>query len=1075
MSENIGYYRMPTVSNEKIAFISENDLWEVPITGGNASRLTTSQGAISFPKFSPDGKWIAFTSTDEGSSDVYIMPSIGGPIKRLTYFAGDNHVLGWSLDGEFIIFSSNAKAPGIVRLFYLYKVHFKGGEAISIPVGLAQFIDYHKDGYTVIGRFQEDNAKWKRYHGGTAGDILIDNEGKGIFKSLISLKGNIVLPHFYKDRILFLSDHEGISNLYSVNLHGLDLQKLTSHTDFYVRFFSIFNDNVVYQAGGNIYLKNLTNSSPTSKQVSITIPSMRMQRARKFVDPSTYLEDFVLSRDNSHLLTVIRGKIFNFGFWEGGVNQLGKNQGVRYKLAVPLSEDKVVVFSDESGDYKIETYSMKDYLRLESFDFEVGIPYFSQASPDGNYLALTNHNFEIIIVDLIKKSFKVVTKDRFGPILHFSWSCDSKWLTYSLNESRFLSSVYLYSLEKNEEYRISPIEFEDFNPVFDPLGRYIYFISFREFNSAIDNQYFKHMFPKGCRICAINLNKGINPPFIPHPKPLKSKRPIPNTKGEDQSITKIEIDLDEIERRITMLPLEDSIYNKIEASEDRLFYTTRPALTLSEMEIGLGTSKIPYSLKAFKLENLESVTVEAKIFSFKLADDKKTLVLKTDQGLRIVPFDQEQKLGLPMPPEEDPSKSPPSRKNGVVDLTRVKVLVEPELEWKQMLFETWRLMRENYWEPTFQGLDWNAIFKKYESLIPKITTREEFSDLVWEMIGETGTSHSYEVGGDYRKIPLYKQGFLGGEFKFDVSKKGYIITKILRGDNWNLNISSPLDTPGANITEGDVILSINGLSGSEDLPIGELLINLGGEYADLRILKNQSNEILLATIKVLISESELRYRDWVNNNGKLVSELSENRLGYIHIPDMSRKGVTEFYRTFRKEITKEGGLIIDIRFNGGGNTSQLFLELLSSAQKRTGYVWTRHSKELDSYFMYSTEGSIVAITNEFAGSDGDIFSHNFKLLKIGTLIGKRTWGGVVGIWPKVQLVDGSIVTQPEYSYWFKDVGWGVENYGTDPDIEVEYLPQDYAKNKDPQLLKAVAIALENLKNLQIKAPKSPLE
>ena len=1070
MPENTGYYRMPSLSSEKIVFVSENDLWTVPLTGGVANRLTTSLGAISYPKFSFDGQWIAFSSTDEGRSDVYVMPSSGGPIKRLTFIGGDNRVRGWTLDGEYIIFSTTAKTPGISRAVYLYKVHYKGGDAVEIPVGVALHINYHKNGFTVIGRFQDDNATWKRYKGGRAGDIIIDNVGNGEFKPLISLHGNLVLPQFYKDQVLFLSDHEGISNLYSINLDGSNLKKLTNHTDYYVRFFSISNDTVVYQSGGDIFSLNLSISQIQPNKLSITLPSMRTQSTRKFINPNDFLENFTIARNYSHLLTTVRGKIFHFGFWEGGVNQIGSNSGARYKLSVPVSDERIALFSDESGDYKIELYNAKNYTKIESFDFDIGFPYYSKASPDGKFIAVSNHRFELILINLVNKESKVIAKDKFRPFMYFDWSSDSQWISYSLVLESHLSSIFIFSITDNKAIQVTPTEFEDIKPVFDPKGRYLYFISAREFNSTNDSQYFRHIFPKGFRICAINLQNELDPPFILKPKILKSEdKDKKNTTEDNELPIKVKIDFEGIQRRITMLPLEESIYTNIDASEDRVFYSTRSVMTESELEQNF--SNPINTLKAFKLDTLESVIVEQKISSFKLADDKKTLVLKIGQKIKIIYYNKEQKEGSGSNISDSDSGTY-TRKSGFVNMERIKVLVDPTLEWKQMLNETWRLMRENYWEETIHGIDWTNVRTKYLKLVPKITTREEFSDLVWEMIAETGTSHCYEMGGDYRKSPDYKQGFLGATVKFNSSQNGYEIIKILRGDNWNIDISSPLDTPGANIKERDIITSINGVPASANKPIGEYLVNSGGQFVNLVIQDQKTKQLKEITVKSLLSELELHYRNWVNQNREYVSKASNNRVGYIHIPNMSNKGVTEFYRTFKQEITKEG-LIVDVRFNRGGNTSQLFLEMLSSAQKRLGYDWTRHGKELEPYFTYTTEGPIVAVTNEFAGSDGDIFSHSFKMLKLGKLVGKRTWGGVVGIWPKTFLVDGSVVTQPEFSFWFKDVGWGVENYGTDPDVEVEFFPQDYAKNIDPQLDKSIEIALNELKKIKILKPTSP--
>lgn len=1071
---NNSYYRMPTLSNEKIVFVSENDLWQVPLEGGNAIRLTTSLGAISSPKYSHDGKWIALVSTEEGNSDVYLMSAEGGPLKRLTYMGGNNSICGWSLDDKFILLSSNAHSPH--RTKSIFKVPRQGGELEELHVGNAVHIDYTPNGLTVIGRSRDDNAKWKHYRGGTAGDIIIDSDGSGQFHTLVSLNGNIVLPYFYNNVIVFLSDHEGISNLYSVSLDGNNLQKLTNHTDYYVRSLSVANGNAIYQSGGEIYVLDLKNQNSTPRKVSITLPSMRVQLQRKYVNAEDFLEQVYVSRNYTSLLTIVRGKVFHFGFWEGGIDQLGLLQGVRYKHAVPLSKDLVALISDESDRYTIEIYSLEGKTKKDIINADIGIPFFTKASPDGKLLALTNNRYEIILVNIREKTSKIITKDRFlpsnqanegkiTPINYFDWSPDSKWLTYSKQVNNFSSSIFLYSLENQKEYQVTPTEFFDYKPVFDPKGRYIYFISLREFNSTEDRHYFRHVFVKSSRLCVISLTQNLKPPFIPHPKGLKEIEKGLKDQNKQETPINFQVDIEKIQRRITMVPIQESIYLDVQATNEGLLYITRDITNCPDNE---PNSNKPLSvLKFFDLETLEENTIEEKVTRFKLAGDKSTIVMQSEKKLKV--FSVQQTKGPDDKSKSGKNDTTPSRKSGWIDLQRIKVLIEPEKEWQQMFRETWRLMRDHYWESTMHGIDWPAVYQKYKVLLPKITTREEYSDLVWEMIAETGTSHSYEMGGDYKKAPNYKQGYLGANYVYNQEKSGYVITKILEGDNWNPDISSPLETPGTNVEVGDVIMAINGSNVSSEVPIGKMLSNHGGQYINISIKNAKTDVSKEIIVKALVSEQELRYRNWVRTKRKLIADLSDNRLGYIHIPDMFVKGVSEFYRAFRNEISKEG-LIIDVRFNGGGNTSQLFLEMLQSAQTSNGYIKTRHSDVLGKYFTYSIEGPIVAVTNEFAGSDGDIFSHNFKLLKFGPLIGKRTWGGVVGFWDKFTLVDGSQVSQPEYAFWFKDVAWGVENHGVDPDIEVDYLPQDYANNIDPQLTKAVEIALEKLKTVQIKKP-----
>jgi tricorn protease len=415
-----------------------------------------------------------------------------------------------------------------------------------------------------------------------------------------------------------------------------------------------------------------------------------------------------------------------------------------------------------------------------------------------------------------------------------------------------------------------------------------------------------------------------------------------------------------------------------------------------------------------------------------------------------------------------------TRKNGWIDLERLNVAVRPSAEWRQMFREAWRLQRDQFWTPDMSKVDWLAVHDRYLPLVDRVSSRGEFSDLMWEMQGELGTSHCYEIGGDYRPQPVYPLGSLAASYAYNEEEEGWQVTEIARGDAWDPQKDSPLKTPGANVEVGDVILRINGQRLNRDFSPEMALVNLANTEVVLTLAAqervNSDSEEESAkqddtpapknvTIKTLSSEFPVRYRQWVEANRTKVHEATEGKIGYVHIPDMGARGYAEFHRYFLAEIDRIG-LIVDVRYNGGGHVSELILEKL--ARKRIAYGTTRWGKDAQPYPSESVMGPIIALTNEHAGSDGDIFSHGFKLMKLGPLLGKRTWGGVIGIWPRHALVDGTITTQPEFSFWFQDVGWGVENYGTDPDIEIDNLPQDYAKGVDAQLERAIEEALKLL-------------
>ncbi len=530
------------------------------------------------------------------------------------------------------------------------------------------------------------------------------------------------------------------------------------------------------------------------------------------------------------------------------------------------------------------------------------------------------------------------------------------------------------------------------------------------------------------------------------------------TQNGKQPIKPTQIDFDDIHLRVITVPLPAGIYGQVAGlSKRRVIATQYPVegmlgkSWLDSDEEGKGTL-LMYDFNAAKTETLAS-----KVNDFTLARDYKTLAYRSGKRLRVIPAGQK--------PDERHEQAPPSRESGWIDLNRVRCAVIPTREWQQMYREAWRLQREFFWSADMSGVDWQKVYDRYYPLLERVATRGEFSDLMWEMQGELGTSHCYEFGGDYRQPPQYSVGLLGAEFEWDEQAQGYRITRILTGDPWLEDVDSPLNEPGVNAQVGEVLLAVNGRRLTRAFTPGEALLHLAGVPVELTLRTGQG-ETRVVTVKTLSDESKLRYRDWVRRNREYVHAQTNGQVGYIHIPDMGSWGFSEFHRGFLSEIARPA-LIVDVRANGGGSVSPLLLEKL--ARKRLGYDVPRWGKPVP-YPYDSVMGPIVAITDERAGSDGDMFSHAFKLMKLGVLIGKRTWGGVIGIWPKSVFVDQGLTTQPEYAFWFHDVGWSVENYGTDPDIEVDYAPQDYAAGRDPQLDRAIA---EILKQMEANPPRLP--
>ncbi|RME04503.1 MAG: peptidase, partial [Planctomycetota bacterium] len=539
--------------------------------------------------------------------------------------------------------------------------------------------------------------------------------------------------------------------------------------------------------------------------------------------------------------------------------------------------------------------------------------------------------------------------------------------------------------------------------------------------------------------------------------------PTPETpkeekKEEDNSPPPpLQIDLEGIQHRIEPFPLKEANYTQIWAIPGKVLLSHRPILGSLDQSWYNGSEPPAHAtLEVFDLQTQKTKTFPFTITHFKATKDGKKLIYQAGYKLRVVDAE---------PAENDSPTQEPGPESGFLDLNRLKVEVIPEVEWQQMFEEIWRLQLHHFWVEDMSGVDWHQVKKRYRPLLPRVASRSEFSDLIWEMQGELGTSHAYELGGDYRKGPQYKQGFLGAEFRFDPDKQTYRIEKILQGDPWQEDYASPLQRIGVNAKPGDYLIAINGQPLHKDFSPAQALVHQANQEVELTLEQNGQQRTV--PVKTTGSEFPIRYRDWVENNRNYVLQKTKNRVGYLHIPDMGPRGYAEFHRYYLAELEKDA-LIVDVRYNRGGHVSQLLLEKL--ARKRLGFDLPRWGQP-EPYPADSVLGPLVAITNEYAGSDGDIFSHCFKLMKLGKLVGKRTWGGVIGIWPRHKLVDGSITTQPEFSFWFVDVGWKVENHGADPDVEVEITPQDWAQYKDPQLDAAIEILLKELEENPPQLPK----
>ncbi|MEJ5384982.1 MAG: PDZ domain-containing protein [Fimbriimonadales bacterium] len=1054
MSNTRGYYRFPTIHGDTVAFACEDDLWTVSVSGGYARRLTTSLSEVATPRFSPDGQWIAFVARDEGHPEVYVMPAAGGEPRRLTYQAAARvQVVGWTPDGQSVIYASSAARPP--REVWLWRVPLEGGLPQQYPYGLAHHISFGPNGAVILGRHTGDPAWWKRYRGGTAGVFWIDRTGEGNFERFKPTEGNLTAPMWIGNRIYFVSDHEGIANIYSCTPDGGDLQRHTNHREYYVRYPSTDGARIVYHAGADLYVLDLATGE--ERQIPVELRSPRTQAQRKFVDSAKYLQEYALHPQGHTLLLTVRGKPFVMGNWEGAVLQHGEAQGARYRLSQFLPDGtRILTVSDASGEPRLELHAPDGVTRYESLD--IGHPYQMAVCPTTDRAALSNHRLELMLFDIAKGELRLIERSDSAAIAGFAWSPCGRWLAYSFAPNERTHILKIYDADTGAIHELTRPEFRDVSPAWDPDGEMLYFLSYRDYDPVPDNLQYELSFPMGMRVMAIVLRKDIPNPLLPQPRPFEeSAKPKDETAQPTEPKTTT-IDFEDIHLRVITVPLPAGIYGQVAGlSKKRVLATQFP------VEGTLGTSwwsedgEGKGTLLMYDFLNAKTETLAGKVNDFTLSLDGKTLAYRSGKRLRVVPAGQK--------PDEKHESAPPSRESGWIDLSRVRCAVVPTREWQQMYREAWRLQREFFWSADMSGVDWQKVYDRYYPLLERVATRSEFSDLMWEMQGELGTSHCYEFGGDYRQPPQYSVGLLGAEFEWDAAAQGYRITRILTGDPWLDDADSPLNEPGVNAQVGEALIAVNGRPLTPAFTPGEALLHQAGAVVQLT-LRAPSGETRTVTTRTLSDESKLRYRDWVNRNRAYVHEKTNGQVGYIHIPDMGSAGFSEFHRAFMPELTRPA-LIVDVRANGGGYVSALLLEKLG--RKRLGYDVPRWGKPMP-YPYDSPMGPLVALTDERAGSDGDMFSHAFKLMKLGVLIGKRTWGGVIGISPKSVFVDQGLTTQPEYAFWFHDVGWRVENYGTDPDIEVDYAPQDYMAGRDPQLERAIA---EIMRQLEANPPKLP--
>jgi len=1091
----LSYLRFPTIRGDRLAFVADDDVWLAPSAGGTARRLTADRAPASFATLSPDGGWVAYASRRDGRPEVFVVSTQGEDVRRLTYLGDDGtRPIGWTPEGRVLLVSA-AREP-FRSGTWAYTVAVDGSELERLGYGPITGLSTGPGGAVVLGVNQSlrRGASWKRYRGGTAGKLWIDRDGGGEFEPYLrELDGQLEDPMFVSDRVAFVSDHEGYGNVYSALPDGSDLRRHSDHADFYARAASTDGRVVVYQCAGELY--RIDDLAPDSVPVRIDV-SLGAPRSGRSVHPlrtADALGEHAADHDGRASVVEVRGEIHWLTHHKGPARLLGGGGGARARLPRTTgsgASTKVVFVTDAEGDDALEVVPAHGPLPEDRT--RVGVGALGRVldlalSPDAAQAAVATHDGRVVLVGLDGGELRTVSTSAHGDASGLSFSPDSRFVAWSEAGPDPLRHVKLAEVATGEVVEVTPLRFVDDGPVFSTDGKYLAFLSARTFDPLYDAHVFDLSFVAGVRPYLVPLAATTPSPFDAElegrprhgtEKPDSAGEPASadehggdehggdaHTTGEKgtgekgtgdgghddrgaDKATHVDLDRAGLADRVVPFPVAAGRYAGLGAAHDGFLWISEPLEgVLGEGRAGIGAPPARACLVRFDLvQGRESHLVDA-LDSYDVSGDAKTVAVRDGGHLRALPSDHRVETS----PDGEPSPEAVD-----IDLGRVRVEVDPPREWAQMYDEAARLMRDHFWVPDMGGVDWDAAVARYRPLLDRIATRDDLSELLWEVQGELGASHAYETPPVPPVEEERRLGLLGADLERD-GDGAWRIARILPGESSVLSARAPLLAPGTDLAVGDQIVAVDGKPVDPVIGPSAALVGAAEKPVELTV-RTAGGTTREVVVQPLGDERALRYQHWVADRRRYVHAATDGRVGYLHVPDMVGTGWAELHRDLRVEVAREG-LVIDVRDNRGGHTSALVLETLG----RTVGGWDvgRHISPV-TYPPHAPRGPRVLVTNEQAGSDGDIVTEGFRQRGLGPIVGTRTWGGVIGIDMRYHLVDGTSVTQPRYSFWFTDVGWAVENYGVDPDVEVLVRPQDWGAGRDPQLDRAVALVLEAL-------------
>ncbi len=1083
-----GYLRYPHVRGDLLTFVAENDVWLADTAGGRAYRLSSDHSPALTPRISPDGSLIAWVARRDGANEVYVAPTDGGVSRRLTHWGQlGTRVTGWVSDTEVMVLSSTGEGHP-VRMF-AHAVPVDGGPSRRLPYGWTGDVAVGPDGGVLLSSyFWTEPARWKHYRGGTASQLWLDRDGSGAFRRIFSdLPSSLAFPVWTagsdgRQRIAFCSDHEGRGQLYSaaVGQRAPTTSRLVRRTesDFYVRHASSDGRQVVYCAGGDVFLLPSLDDGVEPRRVELRIGGARPLVRPHRVKATSHLGTISPDRTGRASAIESRGTISWVSHRGGPSRVLATGSAVRRRLPVVLDDTRIAWVTDGGGDDAVEILDLTQADAVPQTlvaPGRLGRVHEMAASPDGRRIAVSTHDGRVLTCAVpaadvtravVPKEVDSITGDMSG----LAFSPDSRWLAWSASGPgpwedpgpRPLRQIKIADLNRGRVIAVTSLRFTDTNPVFTLDGKHVAFLSVRSLDPVYDSFSFDLSFPGGCRPHLVTLTADASSPFDPivggrplePPEPEQAAQeavaesvptetaeaaPEPDHRRTRPTPPKTDLDAEGLEHRIVPVPVEAGRYSGLSASKHGLVWLREPlGGELGTNRATEDTEPERAKVEHFDLRTSKLTTVVPAADRVQITGDGSRLLVVDQNNVRVVPSDK------PAPKDGD------SEDVVRVDLDRLRVEVDPAVEWRQMLDETWRLMRDHFWRQDMGGLDWDSARDRYEPLLDRLGSHDDLIDVIWEMHGELGSSHAYAIPPETPAESHRRQGLLGADLEY--TGDAWRISRIVPGDASDRNARAPLLAPGVAARAGDVIVAVDGQPTSRTTSPLSLLVGTAGKPVELTLRSRGRAELRRVVVVPLADEFPLRYQDWVTDRRDYVHDQTEGRVGYLHVPDMMSGGWAQLHRDLRTEMPRDA-LIVDVRANGGGHTSQLVLEKL--ARKIIGWDLVRGYRP-DSYPSDARRGPMVTIADMFAGSDGDIITAAIQSLGLGPVVGTRTWGGVIGIDGRYTLVDGTMVTQPRYSFWFEKFGWGVENYGVAPDIDVPVTPQDRVAGNDVQLDRALS-------------------